>query len=117
MTPADRLAEIRARAEAATVAIRTLEGYREALDSAYRAGEGIHAVDPFAQSARDEALKWKARMPAALAALRHAREDVPCNGPDWTELADHLHVIQRAIGSQIAARVYPDQLRPLGRPS
>ena len=34
---------------------------------------------------------------------------------DLDELVHHLHVIQRYIGSQAAARAYPGKFRPLGQ--
>jgi hypothetical protein len=34
---------------------------------------------------------------------------------DGAELVSHLHVVQRAVGAQAAARAYPTQLRLLGR--
>jgi hypothetical protein len=58
--------------------------------------------------------------PAEMAALLLTRElasvlrQICGDGADWEELVDHLHVIQRAVGSQIAARIFPDVLRPLG---
>lgn len=33
---------------------------------------------------------------------------------DWYEAAHHLHVLQRMVGSQAAARAYPDEYRQLG---
>lgn len=40
--------------------------------------------------------------------------DGPSAAADWAEMAAHLHVIQRTIMSQAAARAYPDQMRLLG---
>ncbi len=34
---------------------------------------------------------------------------------DWAEMAGHIHVIQRAIGAQAAARAYPGEFRLLGK--
>lgn len=33
---------------------------------------------------------------------------------DWAEVAHHIHVLQRYIGAQAAARMYPDKFRLLG---
>ena len=40
--------------------------------------------------------------------------DGPSAVSDWNEFALHLHAIQRAIGAQIGARLFPALLRPLG---
>lgn len=38
----------------------------------------------------------------------------PTRGHDFDELYHHVHVLQRTIGSQAAARAYPDRYRLLG---
>lgn len=38
----------------------------------------------------------------------------PTTGSDMGEVVAHIHSIQHAVMSQLAARVYPGQFRPLG---
>jgi hypothetical protein len=45
---------------------------------------------------------------------RYSIQDLSAPLPDWVELCAALHVIQRAIGAQAAARAYPDLYRLLG---
>jgi hypothetical protein len=42
-------------------------------------------------------------------------QDLPTPLPDWVELCAAVHIIQRAIGAQAAARAYPDLYRLLGQ--
>lgn len=47
-------------------------------------------------------------------AVRRLIPDTEQGSHDWNEAAAALHVVQRMIGAQAAARAFPDEFRPLG---
>lgn len=46
--------------------------------------------------------------------LRHIIGDGPQAANDWAEAAHHIHVLQRYVMSQAAARAFPTEYRALG---
>lgn len=47
--------------------------------------------------------------------VRQIIGDGPQAGNDWDELCAPIHLVQRTIGAQAAARAYPDRYRLLGQ--